>query len=339
MAMSNPNDPRLMPDLSKEEKDLFYNSMFRITDGLPSHELQLIRNESIECEAALQKEIEILEAAIKAQDEMKISPDQPETKNENETETPGTAPAAAPAPAPPAFSISPIPIIPPEYDSTNSTANKYLPTAERIVASELSPLDRYFAVSALLGRMREPLDTPPPPHSGLARIRLNAIAVLEKKKNKNQVSALQTRKIHSVDKYNKMLRLKELNELYTHKPGDNAAMLALVKRISNHRTATVFRRPVNPLQAPGYTDRILFPIDLALIKKMVVCGAIGTFEDLYQHIGLICHNCVKFNGRDSDYSMLTREFENYVDDSFIDFMQKQKDKAAAAAVAGIQQAT
>jgi hypothetical protein len=72
---------------------------------------------------------------------------------------------------------------------------------------------------------------------------------------------------------------------------------------------------------------------------MVVCGAIGTFEDLYQHIGLICHNCVKFNGRDSDYSMLTREFENYVDDSFIDFMQKQKDKAAAAAVAGIQQAT
>ena len=203
MAMSNPNDPRLMPDLSKEEKDLLYNSMFRITDGLPSHELQLIRNESIECEAALQKEIEILEAAIKAQDEMKISPDQPETKNENETETetPGTAPAAAPAPAPPAFSISPIPIIPPEYDSTNSTANKYLPTAERIVASELSSLDRYFAVSALLGRMREPLDTPPPPHSRLACIRLNAIAALEKKKNKNQASALQTRKIHSVGKY------------------------------------------------------------------------------------------------------------------------------------------
>jgi hypothetical protein len=199
MAMSNPNDPRIMPDLSNEEKDLFYNSMFRITDGLPSHDLQLIRSESNECEAALQKEIEILEAAIKAQDEMKISLDQPETGNE--TETPGTAPAAAPAPAPPAFSISTIPIIPTEYDSTKSTANKYLPTAERIVASELSSLDRYFAVSALLGRMREPLDTPPPPHSRLACIRLNAIAALEKKKNKNQASALQTRKIHSVGKY------------------------------------------------------------------------------------------------------------------------------------------
>jgi hypothetical protein len=35
----------------------------------------------------------------------------------------------------------------------------------------------------------------------LACIRLNAIAALEKKKNKNQASALQTRKIHSVGKY------------------------------------------------------------------------------------------------------------------------------------------
>jgi hypothetical protein len=97
-----------------------------------------------------------------------------------------------------------------------------------------------------------------------------------------------------------MLRLKELNELFTQIPGGNAAMLALVKRISNHRTATVFRRAVNPLDAPGYADRIVFPIDLALIKKMLVCRAIGTFEDVYQHIGLICRNCVKFNGRDSE---------------------------------------
>lgn len=330
MAKANPSDPRLMPDLSKEEEELFYDSIFRITDGLPSHELQLIQKESTECEAALHKEIQILEAAIKAQDE--VSTDQ----TENRIETPPAAPALAPTPS--SIPNSSIPIIPPEYDSTNKIVNNYLPTAAQIVASELSPLDRYFAVSALLGRLREPLDTPPPPHSGLARVRLNAIAALEKKKNKNQVSALQTRKIQSLDKYNKMLRLRELNELYTQKQVDNAAMLALVKRISNHRTAAVFRRAVNPLEAPGYADRILFPIDLTLIKKMVVCGAISTFEDLYQHIGLICHNCVKFNGRDSDYSMLTRDFENYVDDSFIDFMQKQKDKATAAAAAGNQQA-
>ena len=336
--MSTPapaNDARLMPELTKEEEELFYNSMIRITDGLPSYELQLIKKESIECEAALQKEIEILEAAIKAQDDAAGSntATSPSTSTlTDQPENPAVAPAAAPG-----ISISPIPIIPPEYDATNITVNNYLPSADKIIASDLSPLDRYFTVSALLGRLREPFDTPPPPHSGLARVRLNAIAALEKKKNKNQISALQTRKNLSVDKYTKMLNLKlpelKLNDIYTQKQENNAAMLALVKRISNHRTAAVFRRAVNPLEAPGYTDRILFPIDLTLIKKMVLCEYIQTFEDLYQHIGLICHNCVKFNGRDSDYSMLTREFENYVDDSFIDFMQKQKDKATAAAVA------
>ena len=336
------NDTRLMPELTKEEEELFYNSMIRITDGLPSHELQLIQKESIECEAALQKEIEILEAAIKAQDEnaavtgsntaTSTSPSISTLTDQNQPENPAVAPAAAPV-----ISISPIPIIPPEYDATNLTVNNYLPTADKIIASDLSPLDRYFTVSALLGRLREPFDTPPPPHSGLARVRFNALAALEKKKNKNQLSASQTRKNLSVDKYTKMLNLKlqvpELNNIYAQKQENNAAMLALVKRISNHRTAAVFRRAVNPLEAPGYTDRILFPIDLTMIKKMVLCEYIQTFEDLYQHIGLICHNCVKFNGRDSDYSMLTREFENYVDDSFIDFMQKQKDKATAAAVA------
>jgi hypothetical protein len=78
------------------------------------------------------------------------------------------------------------------------------------------------------------------------------------------------------------------------------AIEAVLQCNNDRRIATIFRRAVNPLEAPGYADQILFPIDLALIKKMAVCRAIGTFEDVYQHIGLICHNCVKFNVRDSE---------------------------------------
>lgn len=36
--------------------------------------------------------------------------------------------------------------------------------------------------------------------------------------------------------------------------------------------------------------------------------------DLHQRLGLICHNCVKFNGRESDYGVVTREFESYVEE-------------------------
>jgi hypothetical protein len=41
---------------------------------------------------------------------------------------------------------------------------------------------------------------------------------------------------------------------------------------------------------------------------------IKSYASLHQRIALICHNCVKFNGRESEYAILTREFEDYVDE-------------------------
>ncbi|GFH52618.1 hypothetical protein CTEN210_09094 [Chaetoceros tenuissimus] len=300
-----------IPVITKEEEELYYETMYRITDGLPAHELQLMNKEATECEAALQKEIELLEEYLKS-DQINEAAQEPET---------------------PASSI---PVIPPEYDSTNTTANHYLPTAQQILESELSPLDRYFTVSALIGRIREPLDTPPPPHSALNKIRLENIAQLEKKKNKQNQSVYLARITQSRDKYKKILELKKENPIYTQLQSDPTTMLALIKRISNHRTAAVFRRAVNPLEAPGYAERILFPMDLTLVKKLIACNHISTFEEMHQWIGLICHDCVKFNGRDSDYSILTREFESYVDDSFIDYMQKLGDKIGPVALAALK---
>ena len=150
-----------IPVLTKEEEELYYETMYRITDGLPAHELQLMNKEATDCEAALKKEIELLEEYLKS-----------DSNEELKEESAVTS------------SSSTIPVIPPEYDSTNTTANHYLPTAQQILSSELSPLDRYFTVSALIGRIREPLDTPPPPHSTMNKIRLENISQLEKKKNK-----------------------------------------------------------------------------------------------------------------------------------------------------------
>jgi hypothetical protein len=36
---------------------------------------------------------------------------------------------------------------------------------------------------------------------------------------------------------------------------------------------------------------------------------INSYAELHRRIGLICHNCMKYNGRDSDYGVVTREFE------------------------------
>eukprot|EP01083_Nonionella_stella_P084155 232901_1 len=358
----------IVTSLTKEEKDLFYDTVCRLTDGLPSHELHLVAKEAAQCEAALEKEIEILEASLKIskgdadgrgsgttqgygkdKDSSKGTGDangKGETSSGDDTNATvgatsiggggGGAFTSTIPNRPPKHKAIMISIIPPEYDATNTTAQHHLSTSEKIIASELSPLDRHFTVSALLGRLREPFDTPPPPHSGLFLARQAALAAAEKKKKSSSSASSnnEIKKKQGLKKYQRIINLKAQNAIYTQPMnGDTTSMLALVKRISNHRTATVFRKAVNPHEAPGYADRILFPSDMTLIKKMVLCGYINTFQELHQQIGLICHNCVKFNGRDSDYSMLTREFETYVDDSFLDFMQKQQDKANAAAAA------
>ena len=46
----------------------------------------------------------------------------------------------------------------------------------------------------------------------------------------------------------------------------------------------------------------------------------------------ICHNCVKFNGRESDYAILTREFEDYVDEKILEVVRNASGGATGAAI-------
>jgi hypothetical protein len=102
------------------------------------------------------------------------------------------------------------------------------------------------------------------------------------------------------------------------------------KSKKSHKTALVFRKPVTDRDAPGYSDRILFPMDLSLVRKMITSQQIQSLEDLHTKIALICHNCMKFNGGASDYGIVAKDFEAYVDDAIIAAVENA---TAAAAVA------
>ena len=121
---------------------------------------------------------------------------------------------------------------------------------------------------------------------------------------------------YSLDKQQSLITLDK-HPNYRKKHEDTTVLLALWKRMSSHRSAAVFRKPVNPREVPLYAEKIAFPIDLSLIRKMITMGVISNFCELHGRIGLMCHNCVKFNGRESDYGMITREFESYADDSIM----------------------
>ena len=101
-----------------------------------------------------------------------------------------------------------------------------------------------------------------------------------------------------MERHRSLLNLESAHPAYScSRADDPAPLLACWKRISNHRSAAVFRKPVNPKEAPGYADRIPFPIDLSLVRKMISGGHVVSFRDLHRRVGLICHNCVKYNGR------------------------------------------
>jgi Bromodomain len=93
-----------------------------------------------------------------------------------------------------------------------------------------------------------------------------------------------------------------------------ASLLALHKKIAGHRCSAVFKKAVKVDDAPGYDARIFFPVDLSLIRKQIVARQVVSYRDLHERIAMIAHNCCKYNGRESDYGQVAREFERVGDD-------------------------
>jgi hypothetical protein len=179
---------------------------------------------------------------------------------------------------------------------------------DTVLDSEVSPVDSYFTVSALLGRLRDDLAMPLPPNSILPAHRVQVGLLHPPPKKQKKPSQEEETTTETLEKQKRLLAL-ENNPEYAKEHSQASALMMLWKKISHHRASIVFRKPVNPKEAPGYTDRIFFPMDLSLIRKMIVARFVKSYKDLHLNIGLICHNCVKYNGRESDYGVVSREFE------------------------------
>lgn len=273
--------------IDSQIESMLVPSLYKLTDGLPQRELHTMVAEAKACEEALEREIKQLTEGL---------------------------------------------------DEKKCNENKELKSfVDMVLGTEVTPADSYFTISALLGRLRDELAMPLPPDSALPahRAQVGLLQPPTKKKKKeasdalkniNQISTTDLAGSASLEKQTQMLALQQ-NPEYTREHAANTILMALWKKISNHRASIVFRRPVNPKEAPGYTERIVFPMDLSLVRKMIVARMINSYADLHRRLGLICHNCMKYNGRESDYGVVTREFEANAEDFIINAV------AAATAVA------
>jgi Bromodomain len=165
---------------------------------------------------------------------------------------------------------------------------------KQLLESPISPLDRFLTVSALLGRLRQDEALP-------SQLTVNnGTSFVDSAVNEAKAMEALTRISSPISEaYTKIL------------PSDT--LLSVWRKISTNRAAFVFKRPVKSEEAPGYSVRIHFPMDLSLIRKRIVTNNIQTLADLHMALGLITHNCVKYNGRETDYGRVAREFEALVD--------------------------
>lgn len=169
---------------------------------------------------------------------------------------------------------------------------------DAILNSALTPMDQYWTASSLIGRLRDNLLVPPIPNAPILP--------------PNPLIPVNSR--HQPVGASEFLSLID-NPVYTKKHENNTQLMALYKKLSAHRSAIVFKKPVRDEEAPGYSDRIKFKMDLSLIRKLIVAGSITSYKDFHEYASLISHNCVKFNGRESDYGILARDFEQASDEA------------------------
>lgn len=236
---------------------LLLPSLYRLTGGLPRRELKLMVSEAVLCEAALEQEIRALQ------------------------------------------------------DALDNEGMSHKPPVATMLETEVTPVDRFFTVSALLGRLRDGLATPLPPNSSLQRGKADKPPLKKKKKENSLPVSTQfshaamapkpSCSLHWVahEPLERQRRLLSIGEspMYHTEHADATELLAVWKKITAHRSSVVFRRPVNPKEAPAYTERIFFPMDLSVIRKMILARQITSFAELSDQLGLIAHNCVQYNGR------------------------------------------
>ena len=203
-----------------------------------------------------------------------------------------------------------------EYPLATTTA-----AVDAILDSPLTPLHQYWTASALLGRLRQDLVLPS--LDPLQQVLRPAAAAAAASNANSQIHAEELA-LQGLSKQAKLAHAYDKQTL------SGPTLLVVWKKISSNRAAGVFRRAVKPEEAPGYAERIAFPMDLGLVRKRVVAGNIQTLADLHGAVALISHNCVKYNGRESDYGRVAIEFETMADQVILQAVQQQLLDAGAA---------
>ena len=314
-------------------------SLPKLTDGLPKRELKLIVAEAKACEAALEEDLRILKLGLEAEQSTTKTKDKNDTTSDSaKAESSSSTSALTPKETEALEMMLESQFSPPDTHWTLSALlgrlrhelTTPLPPRSGLPAhrekSGLTQLAENVGLTSLSTIQKRGPRPQTPTVSSTATTSNDSSDTITKTSAETKTEDATTTTASSNDSNNES-QFKKLEALpnhdeYRRKHETPDKLLAVFKKLSTHRSSMVFRRPVNPKEAPGYTDRIRFPMDLSLIRKLIMSKHIQNYEGILKQVHLIGHNCVKYNGRESDYALVTREFESVATEYVWNAVQK-----------------
>jgi hypothetical protein len=117
-----------------------------------------------------------------------------------------------------------------------------------------------------------------------------------------------------------------------------AGLQSVWKLMKSHKYHSIFGRPITEQEAPGYTEAVPRPMDLATLLEMLRRGQVRSYTHMRRLLRLMADNCIAYNGADSHYGRYGREFSAFIDDKLVPLMRRERDATPGARPVGADEA-
>lgn len=88
-------------------------------------------------------------------------------------------------------------------------------------------------------------------------------------------------------------------------------LMYLCAELQKHNSAWPFLEPVDPQVVTDYRSIIKHPMDLGTVKKKILAGVYGAFEEMNADIQLIISNCLLYNPPNTLYAKCAKKLDDF----------------------------
>lgn len=111
------------------------------------------------------------------------------------------------------------------------------------------------------------------------------------------------------------------------------SILIVYSRLTGHKNASLFAKPISEEQVPDYKNIVLQPMDLQTLKRNIESGHIRSTIDFQRYVMIMCYNAIFYNFNDEVTCMRAKEMLSdalSLIDDLMDTWRKENEKSASS---------